>query len=552
MNLFRIVPLRRPRRNFFDLSHEVKTSCMMGQLIPFFIHPTVPGDKFKMQSEILLRLAPTLAPIMHRVDVFTHFFFVPNRLIWDEWEAFVTKGTTGKLVPKSPQIKASLVDVGPNSLACHLGWPVQNLDSSKNGTSEKNPGVNDYHYITELPFRGYQLIYDEYYRDQNLQVPLFKRTFDREGSPSGAGDSPQIPMSSGLNSDPWRCRELTTIRNRAWEKDYFTSALPFQQRGNPVELQLFNGQGGSLSYKSDLATEFEYADGTVGNPSGNLSLDTGSTKVSVTNPAGTKDVRMNLDNIEIDLPAESVTIDSLRRSFKLQEFLERDSRGGGRYVESILSHFGVRSSDARMQRPIYLGGGKSPVIVSEVVQTSASSAGSPQGNMSGHGVSAQVTHKWKHFFEEHGFIFGILSVMPKPAYMNGTPRIFLKEDVYDYYWPEFAHLGEQRIEEKEIYTQWGHSHDNINNTKTFGYTPRYSEYKFIPSSVSGDMAKSLDFWHLARNFTSPPNLNGNFVSHGIPQDRIFAVNDGTDNCWIQIYNKVHAKRPMPKFGVPRM
>ena len=536
---------------------------MMGQLIPFFIHPTVPGDKFKMQSEILLRLAPTLAPIMHRVDVYTHFFFVPNRLIWDEWESFVTKGTTGKLAPKMPNINASFVDVGPNSLACHLGFPVQNLDKRNNGTSNMNPGIHNSNFVNALPFRAYQLIYDEYYRDQNLQVPLFKRTYDREGSPSGAGDSPQIPMSSGQVGTPWHGRELTAIRTRAWEKDYFTSALPFQQRGNPVTLDLLRPTvDNGLYYKSDVPTEFEYVDGSAGQPSGNLSLDTGQAKVSTTNPAGTKDVRINLDNIGLNFESEAATVESIRRSFKLQEFLERDARGGGRYVESILSHFGVRSSDARMQRPIYLGGGKSPVIVSEVVQTSASSDGSPQGNLSGHGVSAQVTHKWKHFFEEHGLIVGILSVMPKPAYMNGTSRLFLKNDVYDFYWPEFAHLGEQAIEEQEIYTDWSKpgagrtasdsGSDNGGNNKVFGYTPRYSEYKFIPSHVSGDMAKSLDFWHLARNFTEAPNLNGNFVASGIPSDRIFAVNDGTDHCWIQIYNKVHAKRPMPKFGVPRM
>lgn len=512
-----------------------------------------------MQSEILLRLAPTLAPIMHRVDVFTHFFFVPIRLIWDEWEAFVTKGTTGELAPAWPVLSAQYVDVGPNSLASHLVMPVQNLDSSNNGKAIPNVDVYHSNSFDALPFRAYQLIYDEYYRDQNLQVPLFRRTFDNNGSPVGAGDSPKIPMSSGLTDNPWQCRELSAIRTRAWEKDYFTSALPWTQRGEEVKIGMAYGDL-PIEHKNPSLPE-EWGSPTASG----TTLPVGDGVVSIKdnilqNPNGAR-LQMDTSNLVAKLGAAQTTINELRRAFKLQEFLERNARGGSRYVETILSHFGVKSSDSRMQRPIYLGGGKSPVIISEVVQTSSSTDGSPQGNMSGHGVSAQVTHKWKHFFEEHGLVLGILSVMPKPAYMNGTPRIYLKRDVYDLYWPEFAHIGEQAIEEQEIYTDWskkgaGNTNpsesDYNGNNKVFGYTPRYAEYKFIPSNVSGDMAKSLDFWHLARNFDSAPNLNGNFVASGIPQHRIFAVADGTDNCWIQIYNKILAKRPMPKFGVPTM
>lgn len=570
-NLFRSVPVFKPKRNFFDLSHEVKTSCRMGELIPFFCEPTVPGDKFKMQTEILVRLAPTLAPIMHRVNVYTHFFAVPYRLLWDQWEEFITKGVNGSVTPVYPTIQSVYGFSGPNSLACHLGFPVQNQPFTPGGSQKFNPLISSYAKWDALPFRAYQLIYDEYYRDQNLQAPIFKKIADRDGVPDGT-TSPNVLMGSGNlegESNSWQISELTAIRHRAWEKDYFTSALPWSQRGDDVSI----GFGGDLDikYKSPsvpqgnkwvqptASGDLPLSNGVLGvNASGQTIMKTNSNPGAATGSVA----RLDTSDLYADGAGAATTITELRRGMKLQEFLEKNARGGSRYIESILSHFGVKSSDARLQRPIYLGGGISPIVISEVVQT-AGDGDNPVGTMRGHSISAQVTHQFKHFFEEHCLILGILSIMPKPAYMNGTPRKYLKRDVFDFYWPEFANIGEQAIMEQEIYTDWSKSSAGSvsdgdsdptqdANLQTFGYTPRFAEYKFIPSSVSGDMAKTLDFWHMARNFTSSPNLNGNFVSSGVPQDRIFAVNDGSDNCWIQIYNKVHAKRPMPKFGVPHI
>lgn len=581
-NLFRSVPIIKPRKNFFDLSHEVKTSCRMGELIPFFCEPTVPGDKFKMQSQILVRLAPTLAPIMHRVNVYTHFFAVPYRLLWSEWEKFITEGVNGNLTPEYPTLQASACFSGPNSLACHLGFPVQNLPFTPGGSEIHNSKMSQDADFDALPFRAYQLIYDEYYRDQNLQAPLFKHISDRDGVPDGTS-SPGIGIGSGRlqyipgnNSTAWQLAELTAIRTRAWEKDYFTSALPFAQRGQDVSIGFggriplkytrdstgFNGSNIEVTTSPTYDTWAPTTRGSVnllGTTNGSAKL---KLSVDQANSSSGANARLSLDNIYADGTDAATTITELRRGMKMQEFLEKNARGGSRYIESILSHFGVKSSDSRLQRPIYLGGGVSPIVISEVIQT-AEDEQSPVGTMRGHAISAQVTHKFKHFFEEHCLILGIMSIMPKPAYMNGTPRKYLKRDVFDFYWPEFAHIGEQAIQEQEIFTDWsassagqvtpvdGDTGETDPNLSTFGYTPRFAEYKYIPSHVSGDMATNLKFWHMARDFEEAPNLNGNFVSSGIT-DRIFAVEDGTDNCWIQIYNKVHAKRPMPKFGIPHI
>jgi hypothetical protein len=271
-------------------------------------------------------------------------------------------------------------------------------------------------------------------------------------------------------------------------------------------------------------------------------------KTGVPTPSGAFDLDLKANLGE----GTSVTINDLRRSIKLQEWLEKNARGGARYIEQIFSHFGVKSSDARLQRVEFLGGGKTPVVISEVLQTSATQAPeiaeTPLASMAGHGISVGSTHEFTKFFEEHGIVMGIMSVMPKTAYQQGTPRMFTKFDKFDYYFPEFAHLGEQEIKNKEIYT----TNDATYNEGTFGYTPRYAEYKYRESRVCGDFRSNLNFWHLGRIFSSAPNLNSAFV-HPDPTtlNRIFAVtDDNTQHLWCQVYHDIKAIRPMPKFGVP--
>jgi len=244
-------------------------------------------------------------------------------------------------------------------------------------------------------------------------------------------------------------------------------------------------------------------------------------------------------------------INDVRTAFQLQKWMERSARAGSRYVEQILAFFGVRSSDARLQRPEYLGGGRSPVVISEVLQTSHTIDDvSPQGNMAGHGISAAPQNGCKYKVEEHGYIIGIMSVMPRTAYQDGTPRHFFRNNRYDFYWPTFAHLGEQPVFNKEIYQNYLYDGDDPDNLDTFGYQSRYCEYKYIPSSVHGDFRENLDIWHMGRKFNSRPYLNKNFVTAD-PTKRVFAVTDLTqDELWVQCYNQVKAVRPMPRFGEP--
>lgn len=524
--LFSHVSFRRPKRNVFDLSHDVKLSLDMGQLIPIYVEDIVPGDKFRVRTEIMLRFAPMLAPIMHRVNVYTHFFFVPYRLLWKDWEDFITGGRTGTASPVFPRaVVTESGSVPKGTLFDYLGYPAGQPLPSNNIS------------FSILPFLGYQLIYDQYYRDQNLESPVIEHLLPWT---SGVVQY-NISQFSGGNG-------VTALRRRAWEKDYFTSALPWAQRGGEVNLP-FSGQA-PVDWRVESSGQKIGVLGGVTGTGGTANLSS----VNVSDATGAIPASTHLDASVDFSNASSVTINDLRRSIRLQEWLERNASGGARYIEQIFSHFGVKSSDARLQRAEFLGGGKTPVMISEVLQTSAAfdvtpeMSTTPLASMAGHGISVGSTHEFTRFFEEHGLVFGIMSVMPKTAYQQGTPRMFTKFDKFDYYFPEFAHLGEQEIKNKEIYT----TNDQTYNEGTFGYTPRYAEYKFRESRVCGDFRDQLNYWHLGRIFSSAPNLNNSFVKPDIESlNRIFAVQDDkTQHLWCQVYHNIKAVRPMPKFGTP--
>lgn len=560
--LFSSIRLRKPKKNRFNLSHNVKLTGKFGKLIPILCTPTLPGDTFKCNTELLVRFAPLMAPIMHKVDVYTHFFFVPNRLVWSHWKDFITGGESGQESPVYPRFRIDeTTNVGQlrqifynGSLADYLGFPVLN--------KEELVMSGNFIELDALPFRAYNLIWNEYYRDQNVmhEVNIHK---DDDGI-TAANVS------------------LMSLKSRSWKKDYFTSALPFPQRGDEVELPLqgtadllYNEEdqnylhgnpvryagleGGSSNFRNELFVEKGRINGSATDGEHYINLGNAIERTSNTPRI---DVQFNSSELRrvikgVDLSnVSSATINELRRAIKAQEFLETAARGGSRYIEQIYSYFGVRSSDARLQRPEFLGGGKSPVVISDVLQTSQTTTGengSPQASPAGHAVSVQRSHSFKYFCEEHGFIIGIMSIMPKPAYQQGLPRLFQKFDRLDYYWPQFAHLGEQEIKGSEIYYNLNTPHDDMHTDRTFGYTPRYAEYKFMNDSVHGDFRDSLKFWHMGRIFANAPALNEAFLTNvEDAANRVFAVegDDEFDKIWINCQHNLIALRPMPKYGTP--
>lgn len=519
-NIFNSIKVVSPPSNTFDLTHEVKLSTRMGDLTPVLATEVLPGDKFNIGADVLVRFAPLIAPVMHRFDVTIHYFFVPNRIIWKNFPEFLAQqahvhpymtiqDSTGTLTPD--QVK--FLD--------YMGVPPSG------GSSEPIQ-------VNALPFAAYQMIYNEYYRDQNLVTPVDFELEDGEVTPGTQFD------------------ELLTLRKRAWQHDYFSSALPFAQRGPEALIPL-----GDVQLKSDWQLGTLDANPTIMGKDGNLfggnnSVNTDADNFSLQSTA-TGAVKGAYDP-DGTLETGSTTINNLRRAFKLQEWLEKNARAGIRYVELILSHFGVRSSDQRLQRPEYITGVKQPVVVSEVLNTAGQvlpdgDTGDPlpQGNMSGHAVSVIQGQSGSYRSEEHGFIIGIMSIMPKPAYMQGLHRQFSKLSPFDYFWPSFAHLGEQEVKNKEIYI------DSTTPEATFGYVPRYAEYKYIPSRVAGQFRDTLDYWHLARKFSTQPTLSQEFIECD-PDDltRIFAVQSGDDELFCSVLHKITARRPMPVYGTPML
>lgn len=467
-NLFNSIKVKAPQRSHFDLTHDVKLTGNMGNLIPILCTETVPGDEFKISADTLIRFAPMIAPVMHRMDVTIHYFFVPNRILWRNWDDFIS----GKAAHVAPYINATHYHFTDGTLGDYLGMP-----------HTVAAVMGDYN---ALPFAAYQKIYNDYYRDQNLIAPVISE------------EELLVDGNNTVNKD-----QLVLIRKRAWEHDYFTSALPSTQFGAQSGVPL----NGSLSIPST--------------------------------PYFTP-----LDDVNIN-------INDLRKATRLQEWLELAMRAGRRYKETLLAYFGVDAGDHRLNRPEYITGVKTPVIVSEVLNTAGVSGANPQGTMAGHGYAINVAENPGNYFcKEHGWIMGIMSIMPLPAYQDGVPRHFVKRnDKLDYYWPQFANIGEQEILNKELYVS------AANPNGTFGYVPRYSEYKYIPNRVAGNFRSSLAFWHLGRKFTSEPALNKTFIemdSDGV-QD-IFAVKPygNSHSIYAQVLNKIEAIRPMPKFGTPTL
>lgn len=548
---FSQVKLNKASKSTFDLTHDKRLTVKMGKCYPVLCLETVPSDKFNGSTEMLVRLAPLLAPIYDQILVYIHFFFVPCRLLWDEWEEFITGGRLGVGIdpvtaPVMPQIdigyymenyptlfgKSTLMDYLGVPVIPHVGETFADYDTR---------GLN------MMPFAAYGLIWMEYYRDRNFLADTYLGG---------------LPLTSGMDATA-AYTDLMVLRNRSYMHDYFTSALPFTQRGEEVLIPL----DGAVTYlqqsivkRSDTGEAMSNSDLLLGTqdpttsyPPGTLATYNGYTGGD---GPGEGVTAARIENIE-SISNISTTINDFRSAYALQVWLERNAIGGSRYTESTQAHFGVRPQDSRLQRPEYIGGGRINVKISEVVSTAYSQNAAddtvPLANMAGHGVTYGNTNNFNYFCTEHGFIMGILSIMNPPSYHQGLPRMFMRRSFLDYPWPTFAKLGEQRVEAYEVFMN-GVSMDpesSDDGYELFGYQSRYADWKYVANTNHGDFHDTLLFWTLTRDFADIPTLGPDFNDFDTTtQERIFAVNGDSDNFWIYAHNKVTVNRPLPYFGQP--
>lgn len=543
-NFFEKILLEVPSTNVFDLSHSNKLSFNMGELIPVYTQEVYPGDHFQIGKEHLMKMAPLVTPVMHRCKVDYHAFFVPNRILWNNFEKFQAYDTLNE-IPIHPFIDFGDTDLNSGgqiqqgSLMDYLDCPTVTDDLSTYPVDHPLRNVN------ALIPAAYYKICDDYYIDQNLGAQTFEQDeFLPDGKQTGNWVNDLGKFSAG-------------VKTRAWEKDYFTSCLPFAQKGQEVVLPL--GTSAPIEWVEPTGVEdsnyIRMADGTS-DPAyagenltqGPSTSGTGLGQGQITD--GTTPKAFYLDNsntLRANLEeATGASINQFRLAVRLQEFFERNARLGTRYIEQMLGKFGVRISDARAHRSELIGSASSYISFSEVLQTSQTET-TPLGQQAGHGMSVDQSFLCNHFVEEHGFIMVICSVIPETSYQQGLPKKMYKKDILDYYDPMFANLGEQAVKNWEIYATNPTAYDN-----TFGYQSRYAELKYNLSTVHGDFRSTLADWHLGRIFPNQPELNASFVE-STPTHRIFADTDpANQKMYAWIHFNVTAKRKIPFYSTPQL
>lgn len=531
---FHRVGALRPSRSAFDLSHRILTTTNMGLLYPITSFHVMAGDYFKIWNELVIRLQPMFAPLLHEINAYCHWFFVPFRILWELWEKYITGGRDGNFTASLPVIKSRYglnpdnpVWSGPSFTEGSLMDALyhQTFGSPSAPVVWRGGGVDPVlgNSPIDFPLRAYNKIYNDYYRDPNLidEVPL---TYY----------APFQVSTKGMHL-------------RAWEKDYFTSSLPDQQRGTPPALP--------LSGFVDVENPGFYTFGSQ--PAGSTTMvQVSENGLGTSGSFTTARLEDWFNKLKVNVSDISTfDVSDLRLAVQIQKYLERSMRSGPRYTEWLRAHYGVSPRDERLDRAEYIGGSKSPVIISEVLQTSESDA-TPQANMAGHGITVDRTFIGKYHVQEPGIIMAIMSVMPRAMYIKGLEKEWIKRNKYEFPFPELAHLSEKAVESVEI--NYDRSSDTpgdddvtyAHNTRIFGFQGQYDEFRYKASRIGGEFKSLLDYWHLARSFASRQFLNRSFIEcHPDSTKRPFnsRVND---SLMVSFGAKVTAVRPLPNIAEP--
>lgn len=540
---FSQLPKADIQRSRFDRSSSVKTTFNVGDVVPFYVDEVLPGDTFDIKTSKVVRMQSLVTPIMDNIYLDTYYFFVPNRLVWEHWQEFNGENTQSAWIPATeyqvPQLTAPTGGWSIGTIADYMGIP----------TGVSNLSVN------AMPFRAYALIMNDWFRDENLSDPLNVPVNDVTQTGSNGDD---YVTDVALGGMPFRAAKY---------HDYFTSCLPSPQKGPDVLLPL----GGDaplktldihsavlpkfpvpgLAFGNQVKSGDEYGLGTIG--SFNMNESSGSADGTFSSTmTGISGYGMVPLNLVADLSqATAATINQLRLAFQVQKLYERDARGGTRYIEILKSHFGVTSPDSRLQRPEYLGGNRIPININQVLQTSQTSDQSPQGNPVGQSLTTDTHRDFVKSFVEHGFVIGVMVARYDHTYQQGLERFWSRRDRFDYYWPVFAHIGEQAVKNREIYAQGTDVDDEV-----FGYQEAWADYRYKPNRVSGEMRSSaplsLDVWHLADDYPSQPYLSDEWIRENKSTvDRVLAVSSNNSaQLFCDIYVNNRTTRPMPVYSIP--